>query len=277
MVVVPSSALRYLKRQTPPAHAPPAHSLPDARTVPSACAAIRRSNHRFNIMKTRRGGAGRGAQEGKEPAIKLGRVRKPAAKKASGARVTKKVVLRGRSSTRAAEVEHQPPRPDLASQEVEDEEEEEEQQQHDEQAQRDDEERGPQRARKRRSWAAAATAAAAPGPSSKAAAHHEESVVSLTAEALQEVFVHLSRDQQQSYCRWVLRSWTMQAASVCRLVGLHSNALCMLPPATGLHPPFASDFTSMLQGNPAPGMQALQRGAAGAKCGVGGKLRHAVP
>ncbi|KAL4428433.1 hypothetical protein ABPG75_002522 [Micractinium tetrahymenae] len=143
-------------------------------------------------MRTRRGG---GASEPKEQAVRRGGVRKPAAKKASGAVVTKRIQLRGRGSSRA-EAAGGSNEDELAGAEAE-EAALEPRQQHEQQQQQPAQQPGEgaqlqPASRKRKS--------AAGGSSGGGAA--AETIMSLTSEALQEIFTHLG--QQQSYCREVL-------------------------------------------------------------------------
>lgn len=120
-----------------------------------------------------------------------GGVRKPAAKKAPGAVVTKRVQLRGRGSSRAEAA------PCLNRSREDELESEEEVHRPDQQHDRQPEQSAPRHgerlqlqpaSRKRKSVAACSGGGGS-----------QETILSLTAEALQEVFKCLG--QQQSYCR----------------------------------------------------------------------------
>lgn len=196
-----------------------------------------------------------------------GGVRKPAAKKkATGAVVTKRIQLRGRGSSRSeaaagsnaggsnrAEEHRLPGDSELDSPGP--------RMQDDQQHQQPAPQQGGRAqlqpaSRKRKSSAAAGSSSRGP----------KETILSLTAEALQEIFKHLG--EQQSFCRWVLGKNGMHG----HLGSLVSSGYGVSHSATRSLPTQRAPLSILsLQGGASSSMQALSRRAAAAQLGLGGK------
>lgn len=199
---------------------------------------------------TRRGKAAAGPKAAGPKAA--GGVRKPAAKVKSkpGAVVTKRIVVRRPGSSKGAStsqagLEGQPEQGLQPDQE-------EQHQQHEQREQQ------PAAAAKRRRTAAAA------GGSGEA----DATIDALSAEALQEVFLHVGQEQQ-SYCRCgVGDAAELRARSNrVRAAGVGWVLVCRTERPS----------CTQLQGDPAAGVQALPRCATGAQRRVGGELPAARP
>ena len=197
-------------------------------------------------MRTRKAGK---AEPAGEALRRVGGVRKPKGKR-GGAVVSKKITLRSRTaggSRGASEPEQQHGEQHLVDLTAASDAEEEEQQQQQLDEQRDRKRLQPRAAASQQQRQQPASSRKRRG-SAAVTGDAEESIESLSTEALQEVFLALSRHDQQSYCRCGRRAQII--VCMCGLNCARWGGQRYLPwPPQPIPPP--------LQGNPAPGVQAL--------------------